>query len=176
MNRTILEAIGLAIIASLAWMAWQKPISGPVGQPQEATIAPEVAKVAKEEIKPAKVLAYSQDAKQKAKLPESAKKDPAIAILDSSTIPASDHPMTFTEALNTTTGETTAYITTDPYPWLAGENTRRFSAGVGIKDGGGKVARFQYEQELVQIKALHFGPSVTFDTDGRGFAGIMGRF
>jgi hypothetical protein len=176
MTRTLAEIIGIATIAVLGWFIYQKPVAGPVGQPQEATKAPEVAKVPKEEIKPAKVLVYSQNAKQKIKLPDSAKNDPAIAVLDSSTIPASGHSMTFTETFNTNTGDTVGYLTTDPYPWLAMESEKRFTVAYGIKNQGVKVFRFQYSQELVQIKAFHFGPMITLDSDGHGFAGLAGRW
>jgi hypothetical protein len=176
MTRTLTEIIGIVCIAVLGWFVYQKPVSGPVGQPQEATKAPEVAKMSKDEIKPAKVLGYSQDAKQKVKIPESAKKDPAIVVLDSSTIPPSDHPITFTESLNINTGETTAHITTDPYPWLAMENEKRFTFAYGLKNGGVKAFRFQYSHELVQVNALHAGPLVTIDTDGKGFAGLAVRW
>jgi hypothetical protein len=176
MTRTIAEIIGIACISVLGWFVYQKPIAGPVGAPQEATKAPEVAKAAKQEIKPAKVLAYSESAKQKIDVPEAAKKDPAIVVLDSSTIPASDHSMTFSETLNTTTGETTGYLTTDPYPWLAMENERHFTVAYGLKNGGVKAFRFQYTRELVQVKALHIGPLVTVDTDGHAFAGAAMRW
>lgn len=176
MTRTLAEIIGIAVIAVLGWFAYQKPVSGPVGQPQEATKAPEVAKVAKEPIKPAKVLVYSPGAKQKTDIPQSAKKDPAILVLDSSTIPASDHSQTATEVLNKDTGDTITYLTTDPDPWLAIESEKRFTLAYGIKNQGAKVFRLQYAHELVQVKALHFGPLVTLDTDGQGFLGLAGRW
>jgi hypothetical protein len=176
MTLTLERAIGISVIAVLGWYVYQKPVAGPIGQPQEATKAPEVAKVAKEPIKPTKVLVYGRDAKQKTDIPQAAKKDPAVAILDSSTIPASDHSQTVTEVLNTTTGDTITYRTIDPYPWLAMESEKRFTAAYGIKNQGVKVFRFQYAHELVQVKALHGGPMVTLDTDGQAFAGIAVRW
>jgi hypothetical protein len=172
----ILNGIMLAVIAVLAWMVWQKPVAGPVNAPQDATDAPAVAGKGKEAITPPKVLAYSQSAKKKAKIPDSAKNDPALAILDSSTIPASSHSQTVTETLNVVTGETNAVVTTDPYPWLAMESEKRFTLAYMFKNGGAKVFRFQYAHEFVQIKALHFGPLVTLDTDGQGFAGLAVRW
>jgi hypothetical protein len=173
---TIERIIGISVIAVLGWFVYQKPVSGPVGQPQEANKAPDVSKVAKEEIKPAKVLAYSQNAKKKVKLPESAKKDPDIVVLDSSTIPASGHSMTFTETLNTSTGETTGYVTTNPYHWLAMENEKRFTVAYGIKNHGAKAFRFQYAHDGVQVKALHGGLLLSLDSDSAAFASIAVRW
>lgn len=174
--RVIAEILGVVGIAILGWFVYQKPVAAPVGRPTEATNAPEVAKDTKHPIVPAKVLTYNPSVKQKTDVPQAVKDDPAVVVVDSSTVPASSHSQTVTEVLNTVTGDTSAYVTTDPYPWLAMENEKRFTLAYGIKNRGVKVFRFQYAHELVQIKALHIGPLITLDTDGQGFAGIAVRW
>jgi hypothetical protein len=175
MTLTIERATGIAVIAILGWYVYQKPVATPVNQPQEATKAPAVAGKGKVTINPPKVLAYGHDAKQGTKIPEPVKKDPTASVLDSVVVPASGHSQTVTPVLDGT-GNTTTYVTTNPYPWLAMESEKRFTVVYGFKNQGATVFRFQYEHEFVQIKALHFGPLLTLDTDGTGFAGIAVRW
>jgi hypothetical protein len=173
--RTLAEIIGSIIGVILLWLVMQKPVAGPPGQPQEATKAPAVAGKGKVTITPQKVLAYSQDAKQGTKIPEPVKKDPTTSVLDSVVVPASGHSQTVTPVLDGT-GNTTTYVTTNPYPWLAMENEKRFTVAYGFKNQGVKVFRLQYAHEFVQIKDLHFGPLLTLDTDGKMFAGLAIRW
>jgi hypothetical protein len=171
MNRTIAEVVGVSCIVVLGWFVYQKPVATPINQPAVATKAPAVAGKSKVTITPPKVLVYSKGDKQGTKIPEPVKKDPTASVLDSVVVPASGHSQTVTPVLGGD-GETTTYVTTNPYPWLAMESEKRFTAAYGIKNKGVKVFRFQYAHDLVQIKALYLGPLLNLDSDGKVFAGL----
>lgn len=170
--RTILEVIGIIAAAILLWFDVQKPVAAPASQPQAAQKAPEVASVAKTEINPPKVVVYAPEAKKKLNLPAPVQSDQAVAVLDSSIVPDSNHPQTVTTVIDATTGESKTFVTTDPYPWIAGENEKEVRISYGVKNGLLRVGRISFTDDLVQIKALHFGVTLSLDSDLSYFAGV----
>lgn len=175
--RTALEVIGILVCAVLLWMVTQKPKAWPVNQPTAAQAAPEVADIPKVAITPPKVKVYAPEAKDKVALPPAVQGDPAISVLESSKLPESEHPQTVTTVLNSATGDTSTYVTTDPYPWIASEYRREVGAGYGLKNGQ-KAGHFFANVELVQIKAAHIGGGLHWFTDGTNMieATVTGRF
>lgn len=171
--RLALEIIGAALIAVLAWMRFQEPKAGAVNQPQQAAKSPAIAAEAPVPVAPPKTISvYKPAAKAKLNLPPDVSQNAGMAVLDSSNIPESDHSQTVTTVMDMNTGMAKSYVTTDPYPWIAGESNKEIRVAYGFRNGGATVGRLQFAYDLVQIKALHAGLLASYDTNGQAFMGV----
>lgn len=138
--------------------------------------APEVKRVPKVELKPAKVKAYAPKAKQELALPEPAASNPSIYALGATRIEPDFHPVTVTTTLDEATGEVAVYEKREPLPWAA--LTRRGEAGIayGMKSDGTMGGRLFVNQALLDVKALRLGLAATLDQDGMAFGGVSLSF
>lgn len=102
------------------------------------------------------VKAYRPAIKAKLKLPAAVVNDAAEQVVAASSVAADDHPHTVTTVINTETGAVQTFDRRDPLPWLAINTHGRAGIYYGIKNGV-QTVRLQVEQELVQVKAVHFG-------------------
>ncbi len=171
MNKSLIASY-VGVVAIVASWLYFIPKMSHVGEYKNAETSPQVNNVPKEIIHPAQVQAYTKEAKKKLNLSESEQKDDTIIILAADKIPADDHPSTVVSSLDSDTGEVHTEIRRDPIPWLAAEQTGYIRIGYGIKTFRGKVGRFEVSENLLQIKAFHFGVDSTLDTDGQGYAGV----
>ncbi|ADE12117.1 hypothetical protein [Sideroxydans lithotrophicus] len=163
-------AASLIFCAIIWWVATPKP--APVGQWQPAKTASQVTDVPKTALSCKPVIVYEQAAKQNLDLPPSVQADAEKHVTSSSKVNPDLHPQTVTTIYNDKTGQTEAMIRRDPYPWLAAEQTGEVWVGYGVKNGGGRVGLLSVTEELIQVKALHFGVSGSVSTDGSLFAGV----
>jgi len=173
MNETV-KRIGIDVTIMAAavgiWFITRKP-EPPAAAPQVAVPAQAIAEEKPEIIHPKAVQAYSENAKQKTAIPQAMKEDKTVAILDSSTIPESQHSETVTTTLNTETGQVITLVAANPTPWLAGESTGEARIDFGLKNGFRRVGRLSATEDLFQVKSLHLGISGSLDTDGEYFIG-----
>lgn len=168
--KSILTGAGILAAAVALWYV-MKPEPAPVGGWQPAKEAPQVAAVPKESIVPPKIEVYTAPAKEKLNLPPSVKQDPHAHVLQSTRVPADDHPQTVTTLINDQTGQTETLVRREALPWLAAEQRGEARLAYGMKNGGVKVGRLSVQEDLVQVKALHAGVNASLDTDGRYFVG-----
>jgi hypothetical protein len=161
-------AIGAGAIA--LWFATHKP-EPPAQAPEVATPAPVIAKSEPIVIHPAAVQAYPDKVKQRTAIPSTMKADRNIAVLDSSTIAASERSQNVTTTLNTETGQVVTLVSENPAPWLAGESTGEARIDYGVKNGFRQVGRLSATEDLFQIKDVHLGISGSLETDGTYFMG-----
>lgn len=133
--------------------------------------SPQVEAVPKQDIHPPIVKVYTPKAKQKLQLPEEIQTDPNLYVLQSTRLPNDTHPATVTTLIDQTTGEVQTYVRREPLPWFAFEHSGEARIDVGVKSGTGTVGRLTVRQDLLQVKALHFGVIANLDTDGTIFAG-----
>jgi hypothetical protein len=169
--RTKLEiAASLIFCAVLWWFATPKP--APVGQWNAAKPSTQVAEVPKESLTCKPVVVYAKPAKQKLTLPPSVQADANKYVLSANQVKPDLHPQTLTTIYDAETGQTDTLVRRDPYPWLAAEQTGEIWLGYGVKNGGVRVGMMSVTEELLQVKALHFGVSGSVLTDGSVFATI----
>lgn len=152
------------------------PRPAPVNQWQPAKPAGQVAEVPKTALSCKPVVVYAQAAKGKLDLPPSLQADKDKYVLSADQVRPDLHPQTLTTIYDASTGQTDTLYRRDPYPWLAAEQTGEVWVGYGVKNGGGRVGMMSVTEELVQIKALHFGVSGSVSTDGSVFAGLGAGF
>ncbi|MDP3579145.1 hypothetical protein [Methyloversatilis sp.] len=100
--------------------------------------------------------------KPKLKLPPAIAADPTKHVIDATTVPAGERPVTVIPVIDQVTGETQIYTVAEPLPWI--DTTQRGDAGLylGIKRGE-PVLRAQARQQLVQVKALKLGALASLD-------------
>jgi hypothetical protein len=168
--RTILELIGAAIGAVILWFGMQRP--APVIEPRKAEQAPEIAAVPSAEIHPAKVKVKGSSAKKKLNLPADVQANDALHVMDSAVLPPEDRDVTVTHLIDENTGETQTLVEEKPYPLIEAENDKTASFAIGVKNGGKTVVRLTLVDDLVQVKAVHFGAMATADSDGALFLGV----
>lgn len=89
-------------------------------------------------------------------------------------VPASSKVLAATKSGNKTItasiddiGETTIYVRKDPLPWFSRDKSVAFGIAAGFRDGI-SVIRTDFEYDFMQLKAVHFGPLVSIDTNGHG--------
>jgi hypothetical protein len=157
-----------------------KPVE-PTATPQIATVNPEVKHEEKIDVPlstpKATVKAYTPKGKAMLQLPRSVIEDTTSAVMDSSIVSSSEKRQVVTQVLDTSTGETTTYITQAPDPWLSFENRGQVSVDVGIRRGSTEpVTRINLRQDLVQTKSVHWGVSASAYTDGDYFVGVGGSY
>lgn len=161
--------VGLIVLA-LAWNYFRdKP--APVGTTVLAKPAAELRGVPRQDIAPPKVPVYAPPAKKKLDLPADVQNDPNKYVLDSVKLPNDTHPHTVTTVIDEKTGEVQTFVRRDPLPWFKPEQTGEVRIDYGIKNGGIRVARLTFREDLLQVKALHVGVNATLDTDGQYFVG-----
>jgi hypothetical protein len=155
-----------------AWAAWMNPKPPPVGVFVPAPPAKEVINVPKIDVPTKTIKAYPKLAKAKMGLPPAEQQDDNMYLVSATKLSADLHPRTVVSVLDIKTGEVKQEVRVDPYPWIAAEQTGEVRFDYGVKSDGQRVGRLSLRENLVQIKALHFGVSATLDTDGAAFAGV----
>lgn len=165
-----LEALGLLLATVALWWHFQ-PERAPVGQTTPAKPADELRGEGKQDIAPPKVSVYKPPTKVKLGLPQGVQDDPNKYVLGSSKLPNDTHPHTITAVIDAQTGEVQTFDRLDPLPWLAAEQTGEIRIDYGYKNGLAKVWRLSAREDLLQVKALHFGLNAAIDTDAAWFVG-----
>ena len=168
--RTIIEILSALVAAFLVWH-YAKPQSAPVGTWTVAKPAPELARVPTQTLQCKPVVVYSQAAKSKLNLPSTVQADTGQYVLNAAQVPAALRPQTMTTMLDERTGKSVVLVKSDPYPWIAAENTRELRLDYGFKRGFDRVGRLSFTDDLLQVKGVHLGGSISADTDGSLFIG-----
>jgi hypothetical protein len=166
---SVLVAV-LLLAAGCAWWYFT-PAPVPVDEWTPAQVAPQLAPIPKQTIRPAKVRAYVPAAKAKLKLPDSMLNDQSVYVLDSSLLPSDTYPQTVTTVIDEQSGEVQTVVRREPLPWLAAEHRGELRLDAGVKNGLAKVVRLTLREDLLQVKALHAGINASVDTDGQFFVG-----
>jgi hypothetical protein len=164
------EAAVLLASAGFWYAAAHQP--APVNAWQAAKPAEQVANLPTQPIKPPSVIVYTPKAKGKLDLPAEIQNDPDKYVLASTKLPNDTHPATVTTVIDQKTGKAETYVRHDPLPWLAFENSGEARIDYGIKSITGTVVRLSVREDVMQVKALHFGANATLDSDGELFAGV----
>lgn len=168
--RTRLE-IAVAILCGTVWFV-TLPATAPVNEWHPATPAPQIKYVPKEVVKIQYVTVYKEAAKQKLDLPLEIKNDPAQHVVDSTVVQSDLHPQTVTSVIDEKTGEIKTVVRLEPLPWLAAEQHGSIGVGYGLTSGLMQGFALNAHEDLVQIKALHFGVDGSMFTGGAYFAGV----
>ncbi|MEW6314155.1 MAG: hypothetical protein AB1513_08975, partial [Pseudomonadota bacterium] len=101
-------------------------------------------------------------------------------VLESSQVPADDHPQTVTTVIDTETGETETYVKRDPLPWFAWDTHGEAGIYAGLARGS-PALRLEARQGIFAVKALHAGVIASYDQllapspfapQGAGFVGV----
>jgi hypothetical protein len=168
----LLTAIAIFITGLLAGIYWQGSYDPSVSS-APAMVTPEVAKIEKEEIKPAKLKVYKQEAKDKLPLPEKIKDDKDEHVISASQIKGDGQDHTVITVVNAATGEATTIDHKKPLPWLAQEKKSEFRLDYGLKGyiAPTPVGRLSFRSELVRVKGLVLGLNTSLDFDGEYFLG-----
>ncbi|MFZ5531479.1 MAG: hypothetical protein ACOY4U_10595, partial [Pseudomonadota bacterium] len=129
-------------------------------------------------IKTRVIRTYAPPAKRDLRLPEVVQADAAKQVLESSQVPAVDHPQTVTTVIDTETGETETYVKRDPLPWFAWDAHGEAGIYAGLAHGG-PALRLEVRQGVFAVKALHVGAIASYDqpltpSPGEGAAGFIG--
>jgi len=167
--RTILEVIGAALAGIAIWVASVQHEAAPAAPAQKN---PTLASVDTVDAHPKRVIVYAPEAKAKLRLPAATVENESIAVLDSSKLPESDRPQTVTTVLNIESGESSTMFSVDPYPLFKFESRKQVGFSYGMTNGGKWLGLATISDDLVQIKALHFGVNGYVDTNGQVFAGV----
>lgn len=163
-------AVCLVFFVVVWYVATPKP--APVNQWQPAKPAGQVADVPKTALSCKPVVVYAQAAKGKLDLPQPVLADTSKYVLSADQVRPDLHPQTITTIYDEQTGQTDTLVRLDPYPWLAAEQTGEVWVGYGVKNGGARIGLLSLTEDLVQVKALHFGVAGSVSTDGSVFAGL----
>lgn len=169
------ERIALALAIALAVLAYFhfRPQPAPVGVQIEAKPAPDVAKVEKEVVPCSSVQVYKPAAKDRLKLPASVKDAPQQRVVAATRTANDERQHTITTVLNTDSGAFTTYDRVEPLPWLAVNTKSQVGAFYGYKDGQPAI-RFEAQQELLQVKAVHIGAMASADMMADGVDSFIG--
>ncbi len=150
---------GLAALAGtvLLWFSLQQE-RAPIGVVTQATPAPAVAGQAKSDIpiQSGTVKAYDLSAKRKVSLPGAVQADPHKNVIESSAVPADDHPQTVTSVIDTQTGEIETFVIREPLPLFALDYRGDAGLYLGFRNGYGAI-RAEARQAIFSVKAVHFG-------------------
>ena len=167
-------AAGAVVLAALIVSAWYLTI--PKSQPTGATV------VAKEDKRvegtptvsiptPHGVRVLIPAAKQQLNLPADQQNDSTHQVTAAAILPAQEAPESAIAVLDVDTGRTEILAQKLEPPLIASEQRGQIWAGYGFKNGGIKVGRLSYREDLVQIRSVHLGVNATLDTDGSYFVG-----
>lgn len=164
----------IAAVIAFCVILWQvsRPKTEPAGTTTSVTTASELKGVDKQDINPPKVPVYTKPAKQKLNLPQDVQDDPSKYVLASSKLPNDTHTHTVTTVIDENTGQVKTYDRRDPYPLISAEQSGSMWVGYGIKNGGVKMLQAVIQEDLFQIKVVHFGAMASLSSDGIVFAGI----
>lgn len=167
--RTILEVIGAALAAIAIWFASIRHEAVPAAPARQS---PALAAIATVEVRPKQVTAYAPGAKAKLRLPSSMVQNDAVVVLDSSKLPESDHTQTVTTVLDVDSGTPSTLVSVDPYPLLQFESHKAVGFSYGMTNGGNWLGLTTFSDDLIQVKAVHFGVNGSIDTNGMVFVGV----
>lgn len=117
------------------------------------------------------VQTFADGVKHKLGLPAAVQASPGAHVVAATQSPSSLRPQTVTAVLDASTGATSLYIRNDPLPWLALEQHGEASINRGFR-GNTLLYRIALREDLLQIKAAHFGFVGSADSDGQWFAGV----
>lgn len=165
------EFFGFLLAAVALWASFRHP-PAPVGTTVPATPAKELQNVPRQDIALPKVPVYTPPAKKKLDLPMDVQDDPNKYVLGSAKLPADTHPHTITTVIDYKTGSVQTFDRRDALSWLAAEQTGEIRLEYGFKNGFTKMARLSLREDLVQIKAFHFGLNAAVDGDRDWFVGV----
>jgi hypothetical protein len=174
-ERAILILMG--ICALLAWVlgVLLRPAFAPAPQPVPAQVAPEVINAPTVDIKPPKVRVYAPKVTHELVGKGIVPKGTIDPVLASSRIEASERATTVTTVISEATGEARTYTAPAPLPWIATSSRGHVALDAGLKTRGlnigEPVVRLSVRQEVLQVKALHFGVAASIDTQGDAFVG-----
>lgn len=165
--------VEIIVFCGMAVFIWVKsvPNAQPVNTWHAATPAKEVQTVEKQVIVPKYIVVYKDSAKQAMELPADVKADPDIHVLEATQLVANDHPQQVVCTQNAANGESDILIRAQPLPWLASENKGEVRLSYGFTNAGLR-ARLSANEDLLAIKALHFGVNGSIDGSGNTFAGV----
>jgi hypothetical protein len=170
-NRAKAEILAGLIAAAVIWH-YATPKVQTVGVWHPATPAPEVAKISTEQTKPVKVIVYQPAAKKALGLSSAVQADAAQHVQTATKLPINDHPTEFVTVLNENTGKTEVVVRNMPLPLLAAEQHGSIGVGYGITNGLMRGWALNSHEDLVQVKALHFGVDGSLFAGGAYFAGV----
>lgn len=169
--RTKLEIIAGIIAAAVIWYVATPP-TAPVNEWHPATQSPQVNGVSKEAIKPQQVIVYAPEAKKKLDLPTPIQDDPSKHVIESTIVPSDLHAQTVTTVIDERTGESKTIVRSEPLPWFKPEQHGSLGVGYGITSGLMHGWALNAHEDLLQIKALHFGVDGSVFTGGAYFVGF----
>ena len=168
--RTKVEVIVVIVLLCLVWyvsgtkhttsIRWQSapPAKQIIGTPMQIVDAPKGVTV------------YTAQAKTKLKLAPSIQSDPNQQVISANQVKPDLHSQVVITIFNPSTGQSKTIARRDPYPWLAPEHTGNVWLGYGLSRGQ-RTMVISATEELLQVKALHFGVNALIMTDGAVFAG-----
>lgn len=166
--------VAAIILLGVYW--WTHVPTPPTPGYHVAPLAPQLAHTPLVPINPPRVMAYAPAVKKRLGLPPEVQANQHAHVISASKLPADDHPVTVTTLLDDQTGMETTLVRQEPLPWLAAEERGYLSVGGGFKSGEGRVARLAIGEDLIQVKALHFGIDGTMDSDGQAYGGVHVRW
>lgn len=157
-KRIVIAAIVAALLGGIAAYFILRPAAPVVSESAPAMPAKELKNEKPVPIPLATktIQAYKPAAKTRLKLPLAVQENPDAQVVAASRVVADDHPHTVTTVVDTNTGEVQTFDRRDPLPWLAVNTHGRVGIYYGIKNGV-QTVRLQAHQELLQVKAAHFG-------------------
>lgn len=166
-NKLFIPLLLVLVAGYILWLF--KPAPAPIGEHAPAKVAPQVIDVPKVSITPAKIKVYAPKAKANLKLPESMRMDTNIHVVESTWVPADDHPQTITTVINAETGETETLVRREPLPWLAFKKT----GAIGLSyDAITSLRTLSIRQDILQIKQLYLSGDIALRSDKEKMAGI----
>ena len=169
--RTLIEAAVFAAMAALIWYV-ATPKHAPTAKWQAAQVAPEVKLVPTVTVAaPKGVVVYAAIAKRKLNLPPAIQANKNDAVIAAVQVEPDYRPETVAVVFDKATGKSIEVIRQDKYPLFAAEQTGEAWLGVGYSRGQ-RVGVVTVYEDLVQIKALHFGVAASAMSDGTTFAGV----
>lgn len=169
--RARIEIVVLVIFCAVVWYL-ATPAPAPVNEWHPATPAPQVKPLEKAPVKVQYIYVYPNKAKDSLNLPQPIKDDPAKQVIEATRVQADEHPQTVTTILDITTGKTETLVRIEPLPWLAAEQHGSIGVGYGLTSGLMRGWALNAHEDLLQIKALHFGADGSLFTGGAYFAGV----
>ena len=149
-----------------------------------AKAAPEVKRAPTKRVAvKAPVKVFEDKTKKDLKLPPAVIDNPDEHVIAATQVKGSDRPQTVTTVIDEKTGESSSFVKTDPYPWLAFENRAevRMSYGYRYTPQSGilfnaaavkPVGRLSFTYDALRVKALTLGTTAQIDTDGQAFVGV----
>jgi len=169
-TRTKLELATICTFLAALWYTAlpDQPDSGQTTRPE---IAEELHGADKTTITPPNVPVYRPPMKRELGLPSDIVADKNKHVAGAVKIPGDTHPHTVTAVIDAKTGNIEMFDRRDPLPGLAAEQTGYVRLSYGARTGAGVVSRFSVSENLLSVKALHFGVDGSLDSDGQGYVG-----